>query len=138
MNQAILHPLEEQREDSAGMFVADVLRRATERHQRTGWRMIAERAPENVTLELDLYPLSVGIVTGWCSFRFLRGHPTFWAWLPAASGRRAEGVSDAADQRAEIVFPRRWRVVTDGPAIPAGSPARLAWQRTAKDTVRCV
>lgn len=59
------------------------------------WRWMTERAPENDTLDL-LLDLDGPPVTGWCSYRFMSGHPTFWA-------RDSSG-------RAGIVFPRRWRV----------------------------
>lgn len=97
---AILHPLEDQREESARAFVSGILDRAAAQRDGGGWCLIDKRAPENVTLEFDVG--SGHVLLGWCSFRFLRGHPTFWARL------------NGPMSPAEIVFPRRWREVTGG------------------------
>jgi len=88
------------------------------------WRWMSERAPEHETLEFLVAPcdfppgsLPQGAAEmphadGWCSYRFLGGTATFWAFLLTPSDSRSESLPEGA--RAEIVFPRRWRLKQPG------------------------
>ena len=59
------------------------------------WSTMDQDAPENVPLLLQT---DRGLRQGYCSRRFLRGTPTYWATI--------EG-------KIRLVFPRRWRVVSE-------------------------